>query len=134
MGRGAHYRHSVDSGQGLYRQGADQTATRIRIRIRSARQGPQRLHQHLRVQGHGVKLAEKFEGHRNKGHTWGRSWGGRRLRSSWLEALQRKMKERAEAMRASRVFKKFENQSHYISLCEYENAMYKDTLEHNNDG
>merc|ERR1719353_1447915 len=74
----------------------------------------------------GMKLAEKFEGHRKKGHTWGRSWGGRRLRSSWLEALQRKMKERAEAMRASRVFKKFdENQSHYISLCEYENAMYK---------
>merc|ERR1712222_170603 len=86
----------------------------------------------------GVKLAEKFEGHRKKGHTWGRSWGGRRLRSSWLEALQRKMKERAEAMRASRVFKKFdENQSHYISLCEYENAMYKETLEdggNNNDG
>ena len=86
----------------------------------------------------GVKLAEKFEGHRKKGHTWGRSWGGRRLRSSWLEALQRKMKESAEAMRASRVFKKFdENQSHYISLCEYENAMYKETLKdggNNNDG
>merc|ERR1740138_1105753 len=86
----------------------------------------------------GMKLAEKFEGHRKNGHTWGKSWGGRRLRSSWLEALQRKMKERADAMRASRVFKKFDdNQSHYISLCEYENAMYKETLEdggNNNDG
>merc|ERR1719163_710175 len=86
----------------------------------------------------GMKLAEKFEGHRKKGHTWGKSWGGRRLRSSWLEALQRKMKERADAMRASRVFKKFDdNQSQYISLCEYENAMYKEKLEdggNDNDG
>merc|ERR1712032_172766 len=88
--------------------------------------------------GMGVKLIENFDSYRKKGNTWGHSWGGRRLRGSWLEALQRKMKERADAMRASRVFKKFdENQSHYISLCEFENAMYKETLEdggNNNDG
>merc|ERR1719163_2486321 len=86
----------------------------------------------------GVKLATKFEDHNKKGHTWGKSWGGRRLRSSWLEALQRRMKERRDAYRAARVFKKFDdNNSHYISLCEFENAMYKESLKDggdNNDG
>jgi len=86
----------------------------------------------------GVKLAEKFDGYRKKGHTWGRTWGGRRLRSSWLEALQRRMKERADAQRAARVFKQFDqNNSHYISLCEFENAMYKEEQQdggNKNDG
>merc|ERR1740138_91886 len=86
----------------------------------------------------GVKLATKFEDHRKKGNKWGKSWGGRRLRSSWLEALQRRMKERQDAYRAARVFKQFDdNNSHYISLCEFENAMYKQSLQDggdNNDG
>merc|ERR1711937_22124 len=82
----------------------------------------------------GVKLATKFEDHRKKGYTWGKSWGGRRLRSSWLEALQRRMKERQDAYRAARVFKQFdENNSHYISLCEFENAMYKESLKDGGD-
>merc|ERR1712222_83565 len=86
----------------------------------------------------GVKLASKFEDHRKQGNKW--KWGGRRQlkRSSWLEALQRRMRERADAMRAARVFKKFDqNNSHYISLCEFENAMYKEEMQdggNNNEG
>merc|ERR1712037_502183 len=53
-------------------------------------------------------------------------------------ALQRRMRERADAMRAARVFKKFDqNNSHYISLCEFENAMYKEEMQdggNNNEG
>merc|ERR1719454_2338036 len=82
----------------------------------------------------GVELSKKFEDHRKKGNTW--KWGGRRQlkRSSWLEALQRRMKERADAMRAGRVFKKFDkNNSHYISLCEFENAMYQEELQDGGD-
>merc|ERR1719454_2850989 len=73
----------------------------------------------------GAELAKNFEDHRKQGNKW--KWGGRRLkRSSWLESLQRRMKERADAMRAARVFQKFDsNNSHYISLCEFENEMYK---------
>merc|ERR1712046_68579 len=88
----------------------------------------------------GVQLANKFEDHRKKGYTWNKKWGGRRQlkRSSWLESLQRRMRERADAMRAARVFKKFDqNDSHYISLCEFENAMYKEEMQdggNNNDG
>merc|ERR1712032_842156 len=82
----------------------------------------------------GVKLADKFEDHRKQGNKW--KWGGRRQlkKTSWLAALQRRMKERADAQRAARVFKKFDqNNSHYISLCEFENAMYKQTMEDGGD-
>jgi len=84
----------------------------------------------------GVKLAGQFDKYRSKGHTWGKGWGGRRhLRGSWLETLQRKMKERRDAMLAARVFRKFdENDSHYISLCEFENAMYKEKQENDKFG
>jgi len=78
----------------------------------------------------GTKLADQFEAYRKKGN----KWGGRRLRSSWLEALQRRMKERADAMRAQRVFNSFDaNNSHYISLCEFENAMYQQQLQDGGD-
>jgi len=84
----------------------------------------------------GVKLATQFENYRNKGNTW--RWGGRRLRSSWLEQLQRRARERLDAQRAARVFQKFDaNGSHTISLCEFENAMYKEEQQdggNNNDG
>jgi uncharacterized surface protein with fasciclin (FAS1) repeats len=81
----------------------------------------------------GAELAKNFEDHRKQGNKW--KWGGRRLkRSSWLESLQRRMKERADAMRAARVFQKFDsNNSHYISLCEFENEMYKQTMQDGGD-
>merc|ERR1712032_1773641 len=86
----------------------------------------------------GVKLANNFDDYRKKGHTWGKTWGGRRLGSSWLESLQRKYKERVDAARAARVFSKFDkNHSHSISLCEFQNAMYQEQLQdggNNNDG
>jgi len=92
----------------------------------------------LAIEDQVIRILNKFEDHRKKGHTWGKSWGGRRLRSSWLAALQRRMKERQDAYRAARVFKKFDNNnSRYISLCEFENAMYKESLQDggdNNDG
>jgi len=84
----------------------------------------------------GEKLAGRFDNYRKRGHSWGRTWGGRNLRgsrnsvNSWLENLRRKWKEKSDAMRAQRVFNKFdENHSHSISLCEFENAMYKEKLE-----
>merc|ERR1719454_1486656 len=81
----------------------------------------------------GAELAKNFEDHRKQGNKW--KWGGRRLkRSSWLESLQRRMKERADAMRAARVFQKFDsNNSHYISLCEFENEMYKQAMQDGGD-
>jgi len=70
----------------------------------------------------GVKLANRFDSYR--------SWGGRRLRGSWSQLLRHKLKEKRDAMRAAKVFRKFdENHSHYISLCEFENSMYHEKLE-----
>merc|ERR1712032_124737 len=139
--RGAHHQHGVASSsteKEVHRQRAERQAARVRVRVRSARPRPQWLPQHRRVKDMGVKLASKFEDHRKQGNKW--KWGGRRQlkRSSWLEALQRRMRERADAMRAARVFKKFDqNNSHYISLCEFENAMYKEEMQdggNNNEG
>merc|ERR1712032_184509 len=88
----------------------------------------------LAIEDQVIRILNKFEDHRKKGHTWGKSWGGRRLRSSWQEALLRQNKEKQDAYRAARVSKKFhDNNSRYISLCEFENAMYKESLQDGGD-
>jgi len=72
----------------------------------------------------GVKLADKFSHYR--------SWGNRRLRGSgsWAKLLEHQFKEKIEAMRAAKVFSKFDkNHNHSISLCEFENAMYHERLQ-----
>merc|ERR1711937_120419 len=75
----------------------------------------------------GLKLgiAQIFERIRKK------DGGKRRLRSgtpsSWLNALKNKMRYKGDADRAARVFTKFDaDDNHAISLCEYENAMYRE--------
>jgi len=71
-----------------------------------------------------LTLAQIFEKVRKRGG------GKRRLRGgapSWLDALKNKMRYKGDADRAARVFNKFDaDNNHAISLCEYENAMYRE--------
>jgi len=80
----------------------------------------------------GAKLADVFSRYR--------SWGNRRLRGSWgggswAKLLAQKWKEKVEALRATKVFKKFDaDHNHSISLCEFENAMYHQKVQDDMSG
>merc|ERR1712151_895702 len=72
----------------------------------------------------GKQLADVFTNYcKNK---WSNRRHNRRLGSSFWGMLPQRMKERADAMRAARVFSQFDtNHSRQISLCEFEKEMYK---------
>jgi len=72
--------------------------------------------------GKGKQLSDVFTNYRKNKWQHHRRLGG----SSFWGMLTQRMKERADAMRAARVFSQFDtNRSRQISLCEYEKEMYK---------
>jgi len=72
----------------------------------------------------GKQLADVFTNYRK--NKWSSRRHNRRLGSSFWGMLTQRMKERADAMRAARIFSQFDtNHSRQISLCEFEKEMYK---------
>merc|ERR1712151_131119 len=72
--------------------------------------------------GKGKQLADVFSNYRKNKWQHRRRLGG----SSFWGMLTQRMKERADAMRAARIFSQFDtNHSRQISLCEFETEMYK---------